>query len=545
MSSSLLQKNSSYKKLTSTYKNISKSKASNLLLTDFNKFPLVHSKAKTTKKNNKINHQTYSNNSIKIKNNDNTITNNNFNYLYEHIGKKIGYKLVNNNTNKIKRFDPPFNGSINNRDLKNIDILDNNIPKNTNESMKCNSVNNLIGININVNYMNKNYSINKLKHNSKMSNYNNSYNIYNNNSKVIHNNINNINNNSFNEINSGNLPNSSSSKTKLNKKNIFIVNPLNQDWEKIMENLKSKKRNKSKMNINENIKSEKIIQNFIENNNINTLTEEENISSKTNIEKSSSCKNINYINTMKSKKFINSNKFINLYQNMNKKINQLTKQEKNNNYHNKLYKIINEYFIEYNKQIYDQHQKKLISEIFRHMNNIIKEKEEQIINFKKENEKINKLNKALKEKNEELIKNNNTKDIKGKNESNFLTSSMSDSSSVNTEELESIRFFDKIIMKKNSFSNIPELSFKKLYKNKNDKNDIEPKKKNIIKRNSFQGNNKKNNEIKKYSMNKNNKNNTNNAKIIFHKRKINEKKEKQKPNIKSFINIFEKSRNKK
>lgn len=545
MSSSLLQKNSSYKKLTSTYKNISKSKASNLLLTDFNKFPLVHSKAKTTKKNNKINHQTYSNNSIKIKNNDNTITNNNFNYLYEHIGKKIGYKLVNNNMNKIKRFDPPFNGSINNRDLKNIDILDNNMPKNANESMKCNSVNNLIGININVNYMNKNYSINKLKHNSKMSNYNNSYNIYNNNSKVIHNNINNINNNSFNEINSGNLPNSSSSKTKLNKKNIFIVNPLNQDWEKIMENLKSKKRNKSKMNINENIKSEKIIQNFIENNNINTLTEEENISSKTNIEKSSSCKNINYINTMKSKKFINSNKFINLYQNMNKKINQLTKQEKNNNYHNKLCKIINEYFIEYNKQIYHQHQKKLISEIFRHMNNIIKEKEEQIINFKKENEKINKLNKALKEKNEELIKNNNTKDIKGKNESNFLTSSMSDSSSVNTEELESIRFFDKIIMKKNSFSNIPELSFKKLYKNKNDKNDIEPKKKNIIKRNSFQGNNKKNNEIKKYSMNKNNKNNTNNAKIIFHKRKINEKKEKQKPNIKSFINIFEKSRNKK
>ena len=42
MSSSLLQKNSSYKKLTSTYKNISKSKASNLLLTDFNKFPFVN-----------------------------------------------------------------------------------------------------------------------------------------------------------------------------------------------------------------------------------------------------------------------------------------------------------------------------------------------------------------------------------------------------------------------------------------------------------------------------------------------------------------------
>lgn len=50
-----------------------------------------------------------------------------------------------------------------------------------------------------------------------------------------------INNNSFNEINSGNLPNSSSSKTNPSKKNIFILNPINQDWEKVIDNLKSKK----------------------------------------------------------------------------------------------------------------------------------------------------------------------------------------------------------------------------------------------------------------------------------------------------------------
>ena len=53
---------------------------------------------------------------------------------------------------------------------------------------------------------------------------------------------------------------------------------------------------------------------------------------------------------------------------MNIKINQI----KNNNYNNKLIKIINEYFIEYNKQIEDQYQKKLISEIFDHMNNILR-----------------------------------------------------------------------------------------------------------------------------------------------------------------------------
>ena len=536
MSTSLIQKHSSFKKLTNTYKNnVSKSKASELLLTDFNKFPFVYSKAKTTKKKATINHQTYLNNS------------NNFNYLYEHIGKKVGYKLINKNTNKIRGFNRPLNGNNINKDIKNIDILDNNIPKNANESMKCNSVNNLIGININVNYLNKNYSINKLKHNSKMKNYDNSYNIYNNNSKIIHNNISNINNKSFNEINSGNLPNSSSSKTKLNKKNIFMVNPLNQDWEKIIENLKSKQRNKSKINIDKINKSEKLIQNFIESNNISILTEE-NISSKThnNMTKSLSCKNINYIKVLNDKKSEHSNKFINIYQNMHAKINKL----KNNNFNNKLIKIINEYILEYNKQIEDQYQKKLISEIFQHMNNIIKEKDEQIINLKKEKEILNKI---IKEKNEELSKNNLNNNSKEKNET-FASNSLNDSSSVNSEELESIRFFDKIIMKKNSFSNIPELSFKKLYKYKNDKNDnngiIPIRKNNIIKRNSFHDNNKKINEIKKCNMNnknymnKNNKNNAN-TKLILHKRKINEKNERHKPNIKSFINIFEKSRNKK
>ena len=105
-------------------------------------------------------------------------------------------------------------------------------------------------------------------------------------------------------------------------------------------------------------------------------------------------------------------------------------------------------------------------------------------------------------------------------------------------------------MKKNSFSNIPELSFKKLNRNKNEKNNILPmKKNNMNKRHSFQGNkeiknnkiNNKNKETKKNNLNKNNKN----IKLILQKGKNNEKNERNKPNIKSFINIFEKSRNKK
>ncbi len=551
----MLNKNSSYKKMTNTYKtNLYKSKASELLLTDFNKFPFVNSKAKTTKKKSSINHQTFSNNSLKIKNKKtkNDINNNDItNYLYENLGKKIGFKLISNKSQSKNG-----NNRINDyKDIKSIDILDNNIQKNSNENMKYNSVNNLIGININVNYMNKNYSINKP--NSKKTNHDSS----NNNSKNFHNN--NINSNSFNEINSGNFANNSSckTKTKLNKKNIFILNPINQDWEKIIENLKSKKRNKSKININDNIKSEKIIQNFI-NNNINTSTDDNNISSKTNnniIEKSSSCKNINYIKAQKEKK--TTNKYIYLYQNMNKKLkNVMEKKGKeknigNINYDNKLIKIISEYFLEYNKTIEDQYQKKIISEIFYQLNNIIKSKDEEIIKLKKEKEEILKLNKILKNKNEELINIKNKEkenDNINNKEGSFNASSISeDSSSVNSEELESIRFFDKIIMKKNSFSNIPELSFKKLNRNKNEKNNILPmKKNNMNKRHSFQGNkqiknNKINNnkckETKKNNINKNNKN----IKLILQKGKNNEKNERNKPNIKSFINIFEKSRNKK
>ena len=149
------------------------------------------------------------------------------------------------------------------------------------------------------------------------------------------------------------------------------------------------------------------------------------------------------------------------------------------------------------------------------MNTIIKTKEEQIINLQKENEKIKKLNKDLNSQNEELIKNINlniNNDISEKKEEGSDISSLeSNSSSVNTEELESIRFFDKIFMKKNSFSNIPGLSFKKLYESKNDKNIIIPhNKNNKNKRYSFQKSKNKNQEKDKISsQNSNESNNLN------------------------------------
>ena len=150
----MLNKNSSFKKMTNTYKNsVTKNKNSGLLLTDFNKYPLVRSKAKTSKKKSYINHQDYNNylkmNNKKFENdlNNNEITEN-FNYIYENMAQKIGFNLENDKTknqNRIKNINENYKS---NKDTKN----DNNLPKHTNELMKCNSVNNLIGININVNY---------------------------------------------------------------------------------------------------------------------------------------------------------------------------------------------------------------------------------------------------------------------------------------------------------------------------------------------------------------------------------------------------------
>ena len=113
-------------------------------------------------------------------------------------------------------------------------------------------------------------------------------------------------------------------------------------------------------------------------------------------------------------------------------------------------------------------------------------------------------------------------------------------------------------MEKSSFSNIPELSFKNINKNNNEKNKDIPIKNNIFqKKHSFQEknnrnkginnceiNNKNSFEIKEKNINNINKKNDN-LQLLFQKSKILKKIERNKPNTKSFINNFVKSRNKK
>ena len=552
---SMLNQNSSLNKLNKKM-NISKSKTNNLLLTDFNKFSLFNCNSKTSKKQLHINNKTYSNNSMKNQKNSNSLSKkiNNYNNVNQNINNfKIKSnssmtKKMNNNKQKLNNNN---NYNIKEKEKKNIDILEvNNIPKQSGKTIKCNSVNNLIGININVNYMNKNYSINKIKPSSYMTNINNNYNIYNNNSKHIrgnsiikNNDINNniihgkLFNNSFNEMNRGNvIPQSSSGKNKINKKNIFILNPLRNDWEKIIENLKAKKISKSKIDkkeINKNSKNQMESKNTIssteDNNNINFSynINKTNFNAQ-NIEKSLSCKNINFIPIQKTKKPLNNtNVYYSLVKNLNKKINKL---KNNDNNDNKIYEIICESLIKYSNEVEDQYQKKFILEIFYHINNVINKKDNLIINLQKEKEDIIQKNKLYKKNYENLIeqnklliqnsnnlqnkinelssklKNSSTNNIKLDIDNNNIISSSNNnneetisnlnnsSSSVNSEELESIRFFDKIIMKKHSFTGVPELSFQKINNNEkiNNKENIKPYKKNIKQRYSFQENNNMN-----------------------------------------------------
>ena len=531
---SLINNNSCLKKVDKRI-HFKKSKTNNLIITDFNKLSLFNCNSKTIKKKMQLNNKTCSNNSIKNQKNIKILNQKPCNFIYNNRENKINinFKNISNtskNNNKIVN-----NHNIVSKDKKTIDIGDiNNIPKQTNKTIKCNSVNNLIGININVNYTNKNYSINRIRPNSYMHNYNNIVkhvkNISINKNKDINNNSRAL-NNSFNEIiRVNNIPYSSSGKNKINKKNIFILNPLPNDWEKIIDNLKSKKINKTKIDkkvFNKNNKNKIQIENknsinsTEDNNNLISNINKTNFNAK-NIEKSLSSINLNYIPTQKKKLSNSNNVYYIIKSNMNEKINKLTKNDKNDE--NKIYEIITEFFIKYSNEINDQYQKQLILEIFNYINKIINQKENKILkqyekeedfqNLKKQNFLLIQKNKNLENKINELsskIKyistndinlnklNNNSNIISSTNNNDSLGSINNSSSSVNTEELESIRFFDKIIMKKHSFLNIPELSFQKinnLYIN--EKDDILPiKKKNINNRYSFQGNNNLNIDIDK------------------------------------------------
>ena len=524
-----------------------KSKTNKLLLTDFNKFSLFNYSLKQSKKKLNITNQTNTNNSLKNQKNINT-SNNNTNTKNNYLNN-----ISNNNTNEFTLKNQKKISNTSKNELKQI-LYNNNT---NNKSIKYNSVNNLIGINISVNYLNKNYTLNKTKQpnfcTSIYSNYS-SKNLKNNQNQKKGNIINDKNDNyynkyiseSFNENNRGNNSYfNSSGKNRINKKKRFIMNPTQNDFQNIIDNLKYKSINKNNNN------SVNKMQNQIEIKNTISSTDENNNNSNNNkvyfnsprkivgIGKSFSCKHMNNNNSTNNNDNIyqnhrykdpgNKNIYKVLMTFLDKKISKLKDNIINNNNKEytddeKLYDIINEFFIKYCNSLDDQFQKELIVNIFYLINNIINRRDKQILILKKEKENLMEKSNLYLQNNEELMEQNNSlinkcdimqnkieelnseidmykKDLINKKKENNLkldiklnnnnnissdnneenSQHLSSSSYVNTEELESIRFFDKIEMKKHSFLNIPELSFQKIKLD-----ELNRDKKPIKKKNSFQ-----------------------------------------------------------
>ena len=515
-----------------------KSKTNKLLLTDFNKFSLFNYSLKKSKKKLNITNQTNTNNSLKNQKSINT-SNNNTNIKNNYLNN-ISYNNNNNNNNDFTIKNQKKISSTSKNELKQI-LYNNN--SNNNKSIKYNSVNNLIGINISVNYLNKNYTLNKMKQpnfcTSIYSNYS-SKNLKNSKNQKKGNNINDNYYNkyiseSFNEVNRGNNSYfNSSGKNRINKKKKFIMNPSQNDLQNIIENLKYKSINKNNNNsvkMQNQIEIKNTISSTDENNNNNNNNNKINFSSPhkiLGIGKSLSCKHMKNNNNSSCNN--NKNIYKVLMDFLDKKISKLKDNIINNNNNNKeyadddkLYDIINEFFIKYCNALDDQFQKELIVNIFYLINNIIHRRDKQINILKKEKENIIEKNNLYLQNNEDLIKQNNSlmskcnmmqnkieklqseidmykKDnINKKKETNLKldiklnnnnissdnneenNQHLSSSSYVNTEELESIRFFDKIEMKKHSFMNIPELSFQKIKLD-----EFKREKKPIKKKNSFQ-----------------------------------------------------------
>ena len=517
-----------------------KSKTNKLLLTDFNKFSIFNYSLKQSNKK-KLNITNQTNTNISVKNQKSINTSNNNTNIKNNYLNNISYN--NNNDLTLKNQKKISNTSKN--ELKQILYNNNN---NNNKPIKYNSVNNLIGINISVNYLNKNCTVNKMKQpnfcTSIYSNYSSKNLKDNQNQKKI----NNINDNyynkyiseSFNEINRGNNSYfNSSGKNRINKKKRFIMNPIQNDFQNIADNLKYKSINKNNNNSVNKMQNQIEIKNTIsstdENNNNNNnklfFNSPQNI---IGIGKSLSCKHINNNNNNdndninhRNKNPGNKNIYKVLMSYLDKKISKLKDNIINNNKEytddEKLYDIINEFFIKYCNSLDDQFQKELILNIFYLINSIINRRDKQLLILKKEKENIMEKNNLYVQNNEELMERNNSlmnkcnimqnkieelkseidmykKDFINKKKENNLnldiklnsnnissdineenSQNHSSSSYVNTEELESIRFFDKIEMKKHSFMNIPELSFQKI-KLDEFKRDKKP----IKKKNSFQ-----------------------------------------------------------
>ena len=463
------QKISLYKSSCKKFNN--QPKNSTLIMTDFNKFTsLSHLKPGSTHINN------YKNKQHKKKSNSMT---------------SINYKIkkINALSNK-KRTNPLLSSTINK-------------PKLNKKNTKCdsNSINNLIDINISVNYKNISLNENKFKKILSSSNTHTKNDINNNtnNNNININNINNIHNIYDNSSFFNNTINNSVTNKCKNISNPFIKNEENFFGGTYPKN-KNRKAN---------------VTNQVSKNNgnytISSLDESQNKTQINNKIKCLSCKNIYstpvYMNSLSNVSNNNEAKndiYTMLRTNMNKKLNKLFLQKssntisKNNEILDNIFSILKSTFYKFGNLCENQSQKDLVSDIISAMtqykkmqiiqaNNYEKESEELIkksrelikenLKFKQQNIMINNKFNLMQKELEELkkkLKNNKNKNINGSyfenyneyiDEGNSKSKNSSPTSSyVNTDELESIRFFDKIVMKKHSFSKskIPELSLEKI-----------------------------------------------------------------------------------
>ena len=312
--------------------------------------------------------------------------------------------------------------------------------------------------------------------------------------------------------------------------------------------------NINNINYNINNNNSNIINNKSNTNNIIKSAVKRRINKKINL---SSCSNNN--SSLKNRNYSINKKFEVLRNNLNEEINDiynnfnkyLNISDKENIKKNELiFETIQNSFFKFIALLKNPKEKEIafniiqkLNEFFKKLenivNNIIKKNEdlnEKIKKYKETNKNIEKENSLLKEKCIYLNKKiedmendynnqNNLIDNISQNESfnnniypnpffesnNIENEEEKEESSVNTEELESIRFFDKIIMKKHSFSKakIPELQIKKINLKNNEleyKEIVEKKNNKYFNNNKNKKNRKNNNYELKKIINKNNKN---------------------------------------
>ena len=282
-----------------------------------------------------------------------------------------------------------------------------------------------------------------------------------------------------------------------------------------------------------------------------------------------------------SHKISNEKKLDILKNNMNDQINDI------NNNHNKIknisnidafkknelvFDIIQNSFIKFTSLLKEQKEKEVALEIIQKLNEFLKKQENLMNNIIKKYDDLNEKIKDFKEKEkfyekenmllvdkidnlqkiiegmEKEIKNNefkmkesrinlfengykdesiyNEKDNDNDNDNDNISHKSEDSSSVNSEELESIRFFDKIIMKKHCFSkaNIPELEIKQIKLINEEIEDKEKEKLNLkIKNNKIFRNRNKVNKYKE-TFNGLGKKENKSTKVIGYKKIVDNKK---------------------